>query len=222
MKFRGEKIPDPRQTLTLADGSRTVQRGNVSVPLQLLFQPSFPECEKFQIGLGQVIGNTTFIETTTVCEDLGYTLMVETHLDSHEISLESLSTSGMLTRNGHVSEKPEIDWAEEAAQRKAKEQPVPVKWSDLLSTLPRYPHRSRELREVLPGYFVVRGTVSGVELEQRSTGPTTNITVAQINFRESPAIPHWRPNTRPISPKRSRSLPKGIRRVPANGASSAC
>ena len=52
---------------------------------------------------------------------------------------------------------------------------------------------------MLPGYFVVRGTVSGVEVEQHSVGPTTNITVAQINFRESPAVPHWRPGTRPIS-----------------------
>jgi hypothetical protein len=174
------------------------------VPLQLLFQPAFPECEKVPTGGGAVVGNTTIVEVTNVCEDLGYTLTVETHLDSHEISLESRSTSGILsTNNGRVtfSEQPEIDWAEEEAKRKAHEQPVPVKWSDLLSTLrnPVYPPQSGKLREALPGYFVVRGTVAGVEVLQHPVGPTTNIPVAHINFRESPAVPHWRPDSRPTS-----------------------
>ena len=190
-------------TLTLADGSRTVQRRNVSVPLQLLFQPDFPVCEKVPTGTSAVLGNTTIVEVTNVCEDLGYTLLVETHLDSHEISLEFESISGVLSLNNRrvtFSEKPEIDWAGEEAKRKAHEQPVPVKWSDLLATLrnPRYPPRSSELRDVLPYYFVVRGTVSGVEVLQHPVGPTTNISVAHITFRESPAVPHWRPGTRPI------------------------
>jgi hypothetical protein len=187
-------------TLTL-DGSRTVQRRNVSVPLQLLFQPDLPECEKVPTGGGAVVGNTTIVEVTNVCEDLGYTLLVETHLDSHEISLEFESISGVLSLNNRrvtFSEKPEIDWAGEEAKRKAHEQPVPVKWSDLLSTL-RNPSYQGKLRDVLPGYFVVRGTVAGVELTQQAVGPTTNITVAQITFRESPAVPHWRPGTRPYS-----------------------
>ena len=191
-------------TLTLADGSRTVQRRNVSVPLQLLFQPDFPVCEKVPTGTSGVFGNTTIVEVTNVCEDLGYTLLVETHLDSHEISLAFESISGVLSLNNRrvtFSEKPEIDWAGEEAKRKAHEQPVPVKWSDLLATLrhPRYPPRSSELRDVLPYYFVVRGTVSDVEVLQHPVGPTTSISVAHINFRESPAVPHWRPGTRPIS-----------------------
>ncbi|MGH9722636.1 MAG: hypothetical protein ACRD8O_20700, partial [Bryobacteraceae bacterium] len=152
-------------------------------------------------GGGAVFGNTTIVEVTKVCEDLGYTLMVETHLDSHEISLEFKSISGVLSLNNRrvtFSEKPEIDWATEEAERKASEQPLPVKWSDLLSVL-RNPRPQEKLRDVLPGYFVVRGTVAGVEVVQRAVGPTTNITVAQITFRESPAVPHWRPNSRPYS-----------------------
>ena len=188
-------------TLTLADGSRTVQRRNVSVPLQLLFQPDFPVCEKVPTGTSAVFGNTTIVEVTNVCEDLGYTLLVETHLDSHEISLEFESISGVLSLNNRrvtFSEKPEIDWAGEEAKRKSHEQPVPVKWSDLLSVL-RNPRYQQGLGDVLPGYFVVRGTVSEVEVLQHSVGPTTNISVAHINFRESPAVPHWRPGSRPIS-----------------------
>ena len=52
---------------------------------------------------------------------------------------------------------------------------------------------------MLPGYFVVRGTVAGVEVVQRSIGPTSKIAVAQITFRESPAVPHWVPNSPPYS-----------------------
>lgn len=154
-------------------------------------------------GTSAVFGNTTIVEVTNVCEGLGYTLMVETHLDSHEISLKFESISGVLSLNNRrvtFSEKPDVDWAEEEAKRKAHEQPVPVKWSDLLATLrnPRNPPRSKELRDVLPGYFVVRGTISDVEVRQRADGPNTYTPVAEIYFRESPAVPHWRPGTRPI------------------------
>jgi hypothetical protein len=186
-------------TLTL-DGSRTVQRRNVSVPLQLLFQARFPVCEKVPTGTSAVFGNTTIVEVTNVCEDLGYTMLVETHPDSHEVSLEYESISGALSLNNRrvtFSEKPEIDWAGEEAKRKAHEMPVPVKWSDLLSTLRNRSYQGK-LHDVLPGYFVVRGTVAAVELTQQAVGPKTYITVAQINFRESPAVPHWRPDTRPI------------------------
>jgi hypothetical protein len=151
-------------TLTLADGSRTVQRRNVSVPLQLLFQPDFPVCEKVPTGGGAVVGNTTIVEVTNVCEDLGYTLLVETHLDSHEISLEFESISGVLSLNNRrvtFSEKPEIDWAGQEAKRKAREAAQPVNWSDLLPVL-----RSGrpDLREVLPTHIAIRGTVSRVDV----------------------------------------------------------
>lgn len=41
-------------------------------------------------------------------------------------------------------------------------------------------------RFTVPGYITVRGTVSAVELRQHPIDATTNLTVAEINFRESP------------------------------------
>jgi hypothetical protein len=179
-------------TLTLADGSRNVQRRNVSVPLQLLFQPRLPVCERVPTG-SEVIGNTTFVEVTNVCEDLGYTLLVETHLDSHEISLEFESISGVLSLNNRrvtFSEKPVIDWAGEEAKRKAREAPEAVQWSDLLPTLRRYVWP--KLFDVLPKNIAIRGTVSRVDVNPGFDVNKNSIQVVNVVFRESPVVPNSR------------------------------
>ena len=89
LSARGEPVPRPPNVLSLATRNETVRHGsaNVSLPLQLLFQPSVPECRDVATGGGATIGNTTFIETTTICEELGYTMKVEAYPDSREIRL---------------------------------------------------------------------------------------------------------------------------------------
>lgn len=84
MSLRRETPPN---VLTLATRSETVRRGNVSLPMQLLFQPSVPDCRTVPTGGGATLGRTTIVEVTTICEDLGYTLEVEAYPDSREIRL---------------------------------------------------------------------------------------------------------------------------------------
>jgi hypothetical protein len=150
----------PPRVLTLATRSQTVQRGNVSLPMQLLFQPSIPDCRAVPTGGGATLGRTTIVEVTTICEDLGYTLKVEAYPDTREIRLGASSVSGEISEDGpvRISEKTVVDWAEEEAARKAREAPAPVNWSDLLPVLRRYYGRP-ELRDVLPPHIVIRGTV---------------------------------------------------------------
>ncbi len=99
MSFRREIPPS---VLTLATRSETVRRGNVSVPMQLLFQPSIPGCRAVPTGGGATLGRTTIVEVKSICEDLGYTLTVEAHPDSREITLESLPVSGEVSEDGPV------------------------------------------------------------------------------------------------------------------------
>ena len=177
MKARGEKVPPQPNVLTLATRSETVRHGNanVSLPMQLLFQPNVPECRNVSTGGG----TATIIEVATICENLGYTLKVEAYPDSREIRLGVPPISGMMNPDRplstlRISEKTVVDWAEEEAERKARETPQPVNWSDLLATLRRGYGRQRD-RDLFPKYIVIRGTVSKVE-------------VNNVFFRESPDI----------------------------------
>ena len=184
MSFRRETPP---RVLTLATRSETVRRGNISVPMQLLFQPSIPGCRAVPTGGGATLGRTTIVEVTSICEDLGYTLTVEAHPDSREITLESLPVSGEVSEDGpvRISEKTIVNWAEEEAERKAREAPEPVNWTDLLPTLRRYAGRP-ELRDVLPPHIAIRGTVSRVDV---TPWGIDNIQVVNVVFRESPVVP---------------------------------
>jgi hypothetical protein len=155
--------------------------------MQLLFQPKFPECRNVATGGGAAFGNTTIIERTTVCEKLGYTLTVEAYPDSREISLGALPVGGFFSDGTLgatiIHEQSEVNWAQEEAASKEREG-QPVNWSDLLPALRsvRYPRPT--IRDVLPGYIVIRGTVSSVEVDD-----TTQFAV--VTFREAPAVPSY-------------------------------
>ena len=142
MTFSGEKVPPAPRVLTMAEGSHTIQRGNVSVPLQLLFQPGYPECRNVATGGGATLGNTTIIERTTVCEDLGYTLTVEAYPDSREINLGALGVGGFFSDGPLgttiVHDQVEMNWAEATEERKVREAPQPINWTDLLSSYKRW------------------------------------------------------------------------------------
>jgi len=187
MTGRGESVPRPPNVLSPATRSETVRRGgaNVALPMQLLFQPGFPECRNVATG-GATIGRTTIIERTTICEDLGYTLMVEAYPDSHEMRLGALSTSGFFwdgpLGTTIIGEKAVVDWTEEQEERTAREAPRPVNWSDLLPTL-----RRDRPSQVLPGSIVIRGTVSSVEVSQIPIDATTTVPEVNVVFR---GLPH--------------------------------
>ena len=133
MTFSGEKVPPAPRVLTMAEGNRTIQRGNVSVPLQLLFQPGYPECRSVATGNAATVGNTTIVERTTVCEDLGYTLTVEAYPDSREINLGALGVGGFFSDGPLgttiVHDKVDMNWAEATEARKVREAPQPINWT---------------------------------------------------------------------------------------------
>ena len=203
-RIRGETVPTIN-VLSQADRSETVRHrnANVSLPMQLLFQPRVPEC----VGSGTTVPDELrrVYVGRAICEDLGYTLNVEAYPDSREIRLGAPPVSGALSTDGafRISPKTDVNWVEVEGARKSREAPAPVNWSDLLSMLGRMGGRERlssgePLR--LPSDIVVRGTVSAVEIRQqpldssfRSWRPTTQpfdanatIPVAEINFNESP------------------------------------
>jgi hypothetical protein len=189
MRIRGEPVPTPLNVLSLATRNETVQRGNasVSLPMQLLFQPKFPECRNVATGGGTTFGNTTVIERATVCEELGYTLTVEAYPDSREISLGTLPVGGFFSEGTLgatiIHEQSEVNWAQEESNRQAREG-QPVNWSDLLPALRsvRYPRPT--ILDVLPRYIVIRGTVSSVEVDE-----TTQFAV--VTFSEAPSVPNY-------------------------------
>ena len=189
MRISGEPVPSPLNVLSLATRSETVRHGNanVSLPMQLLFQPKFPECRNVATGGGATFGNTTVIERATVCEELGYTLTVEAYPDSREISLGALPVGGFFSDGTLgatiIHEQSEVNWAQEEAARKEREG-QPVNWSDLLPALRsvRYPRPT--IRDVLPRYIAIRGTVASVEVDD-----TTQFAV--VTFREAPPVPNY-------------------------------
>ena len=187
MTLRRETVPPAPNVLSLATESRTIQSRNVSVPLQLLFQPRFPECRNVATGGGATFGNTTIIERTTVCEDLGYTLQMEAYPDSREISLGALPVGGFFSDGSMgstiIHEQTEVNWEKEAAERKEREGQA-VKWSDFLAALKRLGYPRPTIRDVLPSYVVIRGTVSRVEVDD-------TIQFAQVFFREAPPVPNF-------------------------------
>jgi hypothetical protein len=199
MSARGEPIPRSPDILTTANRTASVRRGSatVTLQLQLLFQPPGPECRSVATGNSTTTRTsrteTTIIEKTTTCEDVVYTLTVEPFADSREASLGRLDTGGFFSDGPMgttiVHENAQMNWAETAAERKLREAPQPITWNDLLPAFRRA--LSRETlqsggRFPLPSYIKVRGTVSAVELRQHPIDATTNLTVAEINFRESP------------------------------------
>jgi len=130
---------------------------------------------------------------------LGYTLKVEAYPDSREIRLGAPPISGLMLNPDigistlRISEKTVVDWAEEEAERKAREAPQPVNWSDLLPVLRRY--GKPRLRDVLPTHIAIRGTVSRVDVNPG----INNIQVVNVVFRESPFVPDPPPSRGPYS-----------------------
>lgn len=181
MKVRGEPVPDPLSVLSLATG-KTIQYRNVSVPLQLLFQPRVPEC----ISTGTTVPDQGRIYVGgTYCEELVYTLTVEAYPDTREIRLSGLPVGGAMSANPpyRFSEKTAVNWAKEEAARKEREG-QPVNWSDLEPALRsvRYPRPT--ILDVLPRYIVIRGTVSSVEVDDSTQ-------YAEVTFREAPSVPNY-------------------------------
>ena len=199
MSASGVPIPRSPDILTTANSTASVRHGNatVTLPLSLLFQPPGPECRR--VGTGNTTTTrtgrteTTIIETTTTCEDVVYTLTVEPFVDSREASLGRLDTGGFFSdgplNTTIVHENAHMDWAEAAAERKLREAPQSITWNDLLPAFRRALSGERlqsGARLTVPDYITVRGTVSAVELRQHPIDAATNLTVAEINFRESP------------------------------------
>jgi hypothetical protein len=193
---RFDRVPD---ILTTANRTASVRHGNatVTLPMQLLFQPPGPECRSIGTGNSTTTRTgrteTTIIEKTTICEDVVYTLTVEPFVDSREASLGRLDTGGFFSdgplNTTIVHDNAQMNWAEAAAERKLREAPQPITWTDLLPAFKRALSGERlqsGARFAVPGYITVRGTVSAVELRQHPIDATTNLTVAEINFRESP------------------------------------
>jgi len=199
MSARGEPIPGSPDILTTASKTASIRRGSatVTLPLQLLFQPPGPECRSIATGNSTTTrtprSETTVIEKTTTCEDVVYTLTVEPFADSREASLGRLDTGGFFSDGPMgttiVHENAQMNWAEAAAERKLREAPQPITWNDLPPAF-RRALSNETLRSgarfTLPSSIKVRGTVSAVELRQHPIDATTNLTVAEINFRESP------------------------------------
>lgn len=199
---------DSVEVLSAATGTQSVRRGNAmaSLPMQLLFQPRFPECR--QAGTGnsstQTIGRrtTTIIEVVTICEELGYTLKVEAHPDSREASLGAQPVAGAMSGTSatvNLSGKVPVDWVQEAAERKERDAPHAVDWRSLIAGLQLQQRRDDDARRgseaqrrsagyerVMPDHIALRGTVASVEIDQRPVDATTVMPVAQIFFRESP------------------------------------
>jgi hypothetical protein len=196
--LRGQAVPPQPKILAAANKNASVRHGNatVTLPLQLLFQPSFAGCKNVVTD-----STTSFVgrqqQTTRayakVCEDLVYTLTVEAHADSREASLGRLATGGFfedrLPSSTARKEKVQVNWADVARERTRREAPEPVSWTDLVPAFRRSLNReaiNSGQRFIMPGSIKVRGTVSGVEFRQHPVDDKTNVTVAEINFRESP------------------------------------
>ena len=199
MSASGIPIPRSPEILTTANSTASVRHGNatVTLPLSLLFQPPGPECRNIATGNSTTTRTgrteTTIIEKTTTCEDVVYTLTVEPFADSREASLGRLDTGGFFSDGPLgttiVHENAHMNWADAAAERKLRDASQPITWNDLLPAFTRALSGEKlqsGARFTMPSYITVRGTVSAVELRQHPIDATTNLTVAEINFRESP------------------------------------
>ena len=89
-----------------------------------------------------------------------------------------------------------MDWAEEEADRKAREAPVAVNWSDLEQALRIVVTAVGGLAE----YIVIRGTVSRVEVREVpvDANNANNIQMVDVVMRESPFV-SLRPDRAPYS-----------------------
>jgi hypothetical protein len=203
--LRGQKIPPQPGIVSAADKEATVRHAGVFsvLPMQLLFRPAFPTCRSVPTGrsMSSFVGGReeVTIEHEEICEAFIYTLTVEAHADSHEASLGSLPVGGGFKdrnqlRSGDIEKTVQMDWAQVAADKKERDTPTLLSWNDLvpefkksLQTV-RDPDSLTGLRYAyrMPKFIKVRGTVSAVEVRQQTIDERTKVTVAEINFRESP------------------------------------
>lgn len=196
LTLKGQPIPPTPRILSAAVKSATVRHGNTfaTLPMQLFFRPAFPLCKLVWTG------DPFDRRKVKICENLVYTLMVEAHGDSHEASLGRLPIRGDFDDGPQSEGKSQVNWADVAAERKQRETLEPMNWNDLVPALEKskivtgtsdtgglvHPYS-------MPRFIKVRGTVSAVELRQYTASDnTTKVTVAEINFRESPLAPGTR------------------------------
>ena len=200
---RGQAAPATPRVLTASSQTTTVRHGSavVTLPLQLLFQPSIPQCSNVVRSSSTVgfVGGQEQRERTyeEVCERFVYTLTVDAYADSHEAGLGRLRTRGSfedyVRETDSFKEPAPMNWAEIAADRKQRETTEPLSWNDLVPAFKRsktivgYNERGGAVYAgTMPKAIKVRGTVSAVELRRQPVDATTTVTVAEINFRESP------------------------------------
>ena len=207
--------------MTQASQSALVPRGNtsVSLPMQWLFSPRAPGCVSTGTT---VPDNGRIFVGPTYCDQLRYDVTVEAFPESREIgfrrdcdpcdqkafpqltaeqraikqsqreaarirdarvSTASPNLMGILNRNMTV-----VDVAEVGERLERLKPPQRVNWTELLTAL----RVSDKVREVLPRYIVIRGTVSNVVMLEGPAGPNVSRQV-NIFFRESPPVADARP-----------------------------
>ena len=203
--------------MTQASQSALVPRGNtsVSLPMQWLFSPRAPGCVSTGTT---VPDNGRIFVGPTYCDQLRFDVTVEAFPESREIgfrrdcdpcdqkafpqltaeqraikqsqreaarirdarvSTASPNLMGILNRNMTV-----VDVAEVGERLERLKPPQRVNWTELLTAL----RVSDNVREVLPRYIVVRGTVSNVVMLKGPTESRVN-----VFFRESPPVADARP-----------------------------
>jgi hypothetical protein len=216
-RFNVDSITTGPDGMKQAGQSALVPRGstNVSLPLQWLFAPRAPGCVSTGTTVpdrGRIIVGPTY------CDQLRYDVTVEAFPETREmgfggdcdpcdqkafpqltaeqraikqsqreaarirdarVSTASPNLMGILNKNMTV-----VDVAEVGERLERLKPPQRVNWTELLTAL----RVSDRVREVLPRYIVVRGTVSNVVMLK---GPTES----QVNvfFRESPPVANANP-----------------------------
>jgi hypothetical protein len=203
--LKGVVIPPQPRIVSAADKEATVRHAGVFsvLPMQLLFRPAFPGCRSVPTGrsTSSFIGGRedVTIEHERICEDIAYTLMVEPHTDSHEASLGSLPVGGGFKnrnqlRSGEIEETAQVDWAQVAADKKQRDTLTSLSWNDLVSDFKKSLQTVRDPDALtgsryayrMPNLIKMRGTVAAVEVKEQTVDERTKVTVAEINFRESP------------------------------------
>lgn len=216
-RFNVDSVTRGPDGMRQASQNALVRRGstNVSLPMQWLFAPAVPGCVSTGTTVpdrGRIIVGPTF------CDQLRYDVTVEAFPESREIgfrgdcdpcdqkafpqltaeeraikqsqreaarirdarvSTASPNQMGILNKNMTV-----VDVGEVGERLERLKPPQRVTWTELLTAL----RVSDRVREVLPRFIVIRGTVSNVVMLR---GPTES----QVNvaFRESPPVADARP-----------------------------
>ena len=212
-RFNIDSVTRGPDGMSQASQSALVRRGNanVSLPMQWLFAPGVPGCVSTGTTVpdrGRIIVGPTycdqlrydvtveaFPETREIgfrgdcdpCDQKAYPQLTAeeraikqsqreaARIRDARVSTASPNLMGILNKNMTV-----VDVGEVGERLERLKPPQPVNWSELLLAL-RIPNG--RLREVIPRYIVIRGTVSNVVMLK---GPTES--KVNVFFRESPPV----------------------------------